>query len=152
MAKKSAASAKVMKPEFKDGKSTRDKFNEWKGVELFTMEVAIEQSRRIDTWVSMREDAKHFLERTPDISEVNALCMFETELLEKMYEDLKALEFATVADNDYEDIYAKYVIKPTDCKSLEDFFRAFLVYSTVKSWAQHVFDVHHTVMADGTNE
>ena len=60
MAKKSAASAKVMKPEFKDGKSTRDKFNEWKGVELFTMEVAIEQSRRIDTWVSRREDAKHF--------------------------------------------------------------------------------------------
>ena len=137
-----------MKPEFKGGKTTQEKFEEWKGVELFTMEVAIEQSKRIDTWVSMREDAKHFLERTPSIEEINEMCKSETALLEQMYEDLKALAYETVADKDYEDIYAKYVIKPVNCVSIEDFFRAFLVYSTVKSWAQHVFDVHHTVMAD----
>ena len=149
MSKKSAASMKPVKTE---GKTTEEKFNEWKGVELFTMEVAIEQARRIDTWVSMREDMKRFLDRAVSIEEVNEFCAKEVKLLESMYEDLKVLEFGTVNDKDYEDIYAKYLISPKDCETLLDFFEAFLVYSTVKSWAQHVFDVHHTVMADGTAE
>jgi len=145
--------APVIKMAPKDEKTTEEHFNEWKATEAFTMDVAIEQAKRIDTWVSMREDAKHFLERTPSIEEVNAMCAYEITLLEEMRKDLDGLTFEAIADkeNDH-DIYARHIIKPEDCVTIEDFFKAFLTYSTVKSWAQHVFEVHRTVIADGNNK
>jgi len=143
MAKKSAASAKIAKPEFKNvTPDPAEEFNKFKDLQIITMEAAIDQAKRIDTWVSMRNDFGAFIKREPTIEEVNNLWQFEIELLNSLLEDLQALDYDTASKPDYEDIYAHHLVAPEECESLEDYFRAYLTWCTIKPWAENLFNLN----------
>lgn len=140
MSKKSASSVKPTKLEFKA--DAREEFEKFKELQIVTMEAALDQAKRIDTWVSMRNDLGNFVKNTPCIDDVNVFVDYEIELFEKMLDKLKALDFETASNPQYEDIFADLLISPKDCVFLEDFFRAYLTWCTVKPWAENLFNLN----------
>jgi len=143
MAKKSAASAKISKPEFKQtSPDPLEEFNKFKDLQIVTMEAALDQAKRIDTWVSMRNDLGNFIKAEPSIEKVNHFVAYEVELFEKMLEQLKALDYETISKPDYEDLYANLLLGTEDCETLEDFFKAYLTWCTVKPWAENLFNLN----------
>lgn len=152
MAKKSAASAKVVKPKF-EKKTPEENFQEWKEVELFTIDANIVQSKRIDTWVNMRSDWHDFTGLYPNSELVDELCAFTTETLEAVKAKIEALTFEQVTDEDYEDVFQDMIISPDECKGdLREYFKAWTRYGILKAWAPKVFDVRRALKNDGTAE
>lgn len=142
----------TIKPEFKaQTVDPVEEFSKFKDLQIITMEAALDQSKRIDTWVSMRNDFGSFMQRTPEIEEVNNLCAFEVELYEKLLEKLRGLSYEAASSPEYEDIYAEFIVSPESCETLEDYFKAYLAWCTIKPWAENLFNLNRACV-NGTAE
>lgn len=154
MTKKSASSAKVIKPKFENKVDTEEQFEKFIGVEKLKMEAALLQSKRVDTWVSLREDMKKFglsadmLGANAEIELVNKMFKEETALYEKLVEDLNGFTYEDLIAEDFVDPYAHHIMAPEDCEDLLDYFHAFLIWSTIRSWAEHLLDLRHVTLEE----
>lgn len=147
MSKKSASSVKVKAPATK---TPEENFQEWKEVELFTIDANIVQSKRIDTWVNMRADFHDFAGEFPSSELVNELCAYTTDTLEQVKALIESLTYEQVAAEDYEDVFQPMIVGPESCENLVDYFKAWTRYGILKSWAPKVFDVRRALKNDGT--
>ena len=156
MSKKSASSVKLVKNEpTKSKKDSREGFQEWKDVNLFTIDASIEQAKRVDTWVNMRDDYMDFMKSNRDeisMQEINAMCSVAVSTLETIKERFEALTFEDVTAEEYEDCLGDMVVHWEDCETLEEMFRAYLVYGLVKQWAPKVFDVIRAIKSNADAE
>jgi len=143
MSKKSASSVKVKAP--KQTVDTKEQFDKFIGVEKLKMEAALIQSKRIDTWVSMREDMKNF-GLGDNTALVNKMFGEEIKLYEELTKDLDGFTYEGLVAEDYVDPYAHHIMAPEDCEDLLDYFHAFLIWSTVRSWAEHLLDLRRAVL------
>lgn len=143
MSKKSASSVKVKAP--KKTVDTKEQFDKFIGVEKLKMEAALIQSKRIDTWVSMREDMKNF-GLGDNIALVNKMFGEEVKLYEELTKDLDGFTYEDLVAEDYVDPYARHIMAPEDCEDMLDYFHAFLIWSTVRSWAEHLLDLRRAVL------
>ena len=150
MSKKSASSVRVKAP--KQAIDTKEQFDKFIGVEKLKMEAALIQSKRIDTWVSMYRDMMSFglfdgnISKSEQIELVNKMFDEEIKLYNKMVKDLDEFTYEDLVAEDYVDPYAHHIIAPKDCKDMFDYFHAFLIWSTVRSWAEHLLDLRRAVL------
>ena len=156
MARKSASSAKIAKPDFKQEElpPIEETFENIKQVMINTADTAIVVSRRIDNLLNIRKAAYEFwgnmLDEKMMGGERIAYFKEKQEMTTAVYETILAVvkdfELDEFLKEDMKDYFEDIMPKTDAIEKEEDLFNAFLVSGIVRPWGEKMNQLHYQML------
>ena len=108
-----------------------EKLAEYKEVENMKFDQLEEQIDRVDTWVSVKDDAKDFLEESISKDEIDGYIDMLLEVCGKMREAVQNMTEEDITGERFIDPYKHLFKSPRQCKTLRQIFEQYLIYNLV---------------------
>lgn len=108
-----------------------EKLAEYKEVENMKFDQLEKQIDRVDTWVSVKDDAKDFFEESLSKYEIDGYIDMLIEVCGKMREAMQNVTEEDITGETFVDPYEHLFKSPRECKTLRQVFEQYLIYNLV---------------------